>query len=102
MNDITLEDEQRRTIRRVVSDPGVLDELLASIERDADFPCLRFVDPYGDTVFNRVQLEQVLTELQLLGRRATCSTERSALGEIAELARHAVDQPHLYMRLHGD
>ena len=34
-----------------------------------DFPCLRFVDPAGDTVFNQAQIKQLVWELERLSAK---------------------------------
>ena len=33
---------------------------------DIRFSALRFIDPYGDTIFNRVQMPSVLADLEIL------------------------------------
>ena len=34
----------------------------STIPGDCDFKLLRYIDPYGDTVFNRIQMEDFLTD----------------------------------------
>ena len=99
---VTLEDERCRVVQEMVSDPRVLDSLLAQVEGVTEFPCLRFIDPYGDTIFNRIQAQQLLIELDALRLRVTQLSQQSALREISEFARRCSDQPHLYIRFQGD
>ena len=49
-----------------LDDPGFLSELLPSGEGLPTTICLRFLDPYGDTVFKQLQLDQLLRELESL------------------------------------
>ena len=62
---------------------GRLDELLDPCNRvakllpdwrDESSICLRFVDLYGDTVFNRLQLPVLIAELQTAVARAAGTT----------------------------
>jgi hypothetical protein len=63
---VTLNDEKGMPIREMVANPSVLDPLLASVEQDDSFRCLRYIDPYGDTVFNRLQMDHLLDELHMV------------------------------------
>lgn len=69
---------------------------------DPRFSCLRFVDPYGDTVFNRLQAAALLQDLRLV--RQTCDTEEQdgAIRQIEELVERCKTEPHLYVKLIGD
>ena len=52
--DVRLEDEDGNEEKSVL-DPGFdLEKLLPSIEDETSY-CLRFIDPYGDTVFNNLE-----------------------------------------------
>jgi hypothetical protein len=69
---------------------------------DTRFACLRFVDPYGNTVFNRLQAECALSELNLL-RTAFEDPERiREIDQLISLAQTAAGQPHLYLKFIGD
>ena len=39
-------------------------DLIASVPQTS--PCLRFIDPWGDTAFNQLQIETLIPELQTL------------------------------------
>jgi len=102
LNHVTLEDESGKVVRELVADPGVLDGLLAPLEQDRESKCLRFIDPYGDTVFNRMQMDCFLDEWNVLLARARTSAQKSVIMEVARLAEHGRDEPHLYLKFHGD
>lgn len=75
-------------------------ELLA--QATAGTCCLRFLDPYGDTIFNQQQLPILLSELD-----AYCAAlpdgELAAIGaELALFLRRAVGQLHTCVRFVGD
>jgi hypothetical protein len=69
---------------------------------DTRFICLRFIDPYGDTIFNRMQMPTVIGELRDL-KVASDNQERDAIiDRLVELACLCQEEPHLYLRFIGD
>jgi hypothetical protein len=67
---------------------------------DQSFPLLQFVDPYGNAVFNHLQMPQLLEELQLLRSRCPDQELQSLLEKIRDLAEQCTH--HLYLRFVGD
>lgn len=100
---IALVDEEGRILKQVGQqfDTHYLDSLLPSAE-DSRSQCLRFVDPYGDTVFNRLQMDQFLREWEELETRAASSDGKELLRSVRELAERCREGPHLYLRFYGD
>ena len=64
--------------------------------------CLRFIDPYGDTIFNQLQLPVLIDEVQAFMEAAPDPEARSALHSLIEFLDRARDQPHIYVRFFGD
>jgi hypothetical protein len=60
--DAHMQDESGRVLDSVLDPQGLLQNLISQIEND-DSSCLRFIDPYGDTIFNVVQMEPLIAEL---------------------------------------
>ena|ERR1700722_18739179 len=69
---------------------------------DARFSCLRFVDPYGDTVFNRPQMPFVLADLGLLKSELQKDQITDCLEPIEAMAKECEKGVHLYLRFVGD
>lgn len=85
-----------------IGDPrNLLWELLPRMD-DRTFACLRFVDPYGNTVFNRAQAEEVEMELERLAEDLSPGESLDLLIAVAELARKVQSEPHLYLWFIGD
>ena len=61
--------------------------------------CLRFVDPYGNTVFNQLQIPDLIRELQQLSRGAGAS---ETLDRMIELAQKSNGEVHTYLKFIGD
>ncbi len=67
-----------------------------------DTCCLRFIDPYGHTIFNRLQIPQLIIELEDLHKFIKSVEQREILSSIEELARRCIQEPHLYIKIYGD
>ncbi|MDX6549826.1 MAG: hypothetical protein QOJ31_510 [Gaiellales bacterium] len=59
---------------------------------------LKWVDPWGDTVFNRAQCGQLLNELEIVAD----AFDQMQLAELRELATRAVRDVHTYLVFVGD
>ena len=64
--------------------------------------CLRFVEPWGDAVFNQTQLPFLLAELRSEVRLATDEKFREHLQQVVTLVESAQDQTHVYVKFIGD
>lgn len=98
---IILETENGEAIEQV-GDPTNLLHLLLPTPDDASFTCLRFIDLYGDTVFNRLQMGTFLAEWKRIVNLARTSEEKELLNRIENLARRCQNEPHLYLKFYGD
>jgi hypothetical protein len=63
--------------------------------------CLRFIDPYGDTVFNRQQAPVLIQELESLLADRSDALERAHLSVVLDLARKVAEDVHLYLKFVG-
>jgi hypothetical protein len=89
-----------RRISSVVDADGGLNRCLPV--GDQSFPLFQYIDPYGNVVFNPLQMPQLLGELELLLNRATDQESRLLLARVRELAIQCRDSNHLYLRFVGD
>lgn len=69
---------------------------------DQSFPLLQYIDPYGNTVFNGVQMPEVQRELEILVGKASTDEQKDILCRIRELAAECQKQPHMFLRFSGD
>lgn len=98
---VILEDEQGVRMAGVEDPENLLHRLLPSAD-DLRSRCLRYVDWYGDTVFNRRQVIDILNELKLLMSDASTHEERVLLQQLFDLALRCKDGVHLYLKFYGD
>jgi hypothetical protein len=61
-----------------------------------------FIDPYGNTVLNKLQLPPFIRDLELLLTTANDAGERSLLNEIRQLAARGAHEDGLYLKFVGD
>lgn len=66
------------------------------------FQLLRHIDRYGDTVFNRLQIEPFLKEWDQIRAKASSPGEREILARVEKLARLCEEGTHLYLKFVGD
>ena len=71
-------------------------------QRYDDLVLLRYVDVYGDTVFNFLQAADVLRDVIGLRARANDAQVSSLLDRVEALVRSALRNRHLYIRFSGD
>lgn len=99
--DVHLETEDGKRLDSILDPKGIIARLIPI--DDERFPVLRYVDLYGNTVFNRAQSTEVLRELELLEKHLNPTTETSnCISQLKELARKCEAEPHLYLKFVGD
>ena len=81
-------------------DPGIVSELLALA--DPSGRCLAFIDPYGDTTFNQLQLPVLLQEITLVRDRLPDGELRTRADDLLSFLRLALNQMHTYIKFIGD
>ena len=69
---------------------------------DDSFAHLKYLDEYGDTVFNKFQMEAVIPELNRLMAHAQTSEKRSVIEDVVEMAEKVREGTHLYLVFRGD
>jgi hypothetical protein len=98
---VILEDENGAALERVEDPKDALRKALSE-SGNGNYPFLRTIDPYGDTVFNRPQMEPSLHEWRSLMRTRKSDKEQKVLQEVERLANRCQDETHLYLRFQGD
>jgi hypothetical protein len=69
---------------------------------EQDQACLRFIDPYGDTTFDQLQLPILLAELESLGADRELDEELVVIRALLTFLEQARDQTHTYVKFIGD
>jgi hypothetical protein len=74
----------------------------ALVAPDATGHCLPFIDPYGDTLFNQLQIPDLIGEL--MEHRAKTRNEplTRTLDSLISYLQNAEERVHVYVRFIGD
>ncbi len=64
--------------------------------------CLRFIDEYGNTVFNQLQIPTLVNELESFLKIHSNSESSEQISRVLNLARQSQGQPHTYLKFYGD
>jgi hypothetical protein len=99
--EIALEDELGQKIASIEDPTNILHRVLPTPE-DTTFRCLNRIDWYGDTVFNRLQMTDLIPELSRILGKLTVREERALIDQIAGFAQQVQSGPHLYLKFYGD
>jgi hypothetical protein len=100
--DMRWEDENGEERAVVLSPPHSQFASLIPKSTVPDYPCLRYIDPYGDTTFNQLQMPQLLADLQRMLPSCTTSETRQHVEAMIDLVRKATGEVHTYIRFYGD
>ncbi len=98
---ITLENERGERAETLFDKTNCLAKLLP-VEQDGEFPLSSGIDLYGNTVFNRLQMKDLLKELDLISANTADPDSKRFLTRIRDLAVRCRDEPHLYVKFYGD
>ena len=93
-----LRDERGETLDSVL---GLCLRPLIPAMDDGSSPCLRFIDPYGDTMFNVWQAKALLRELASR-RSGADGVDQESIDRLAALVARCAEGIHLYLWFVGD
>lgn len=99
--DIYLQDEDGEELDHVGDPANILHKLLP-YDDNGPTKCLQFIDWYGDTIFNRIQMPHLIEEFTVLLKRVAGTEEKTLLARIIEMAQRCRDDVHLYLKFYGD
>jgi hypothetical protein len=99
--DVRVETESGEVQDEVLDDENLTEKLLPDHE-DGTSPCLRFVDPYGDTVFNQIQIPLVVAELEKRLRGLAKAEVKTHCEAVLKVLRATVGEEHTYVRFSGE
>jgi hypothetical protein len=98
---ITLETEDGEIVEEIGDPTNLLHRLLPSHD-DSSYQCVRFIDWYGDTVFNRLQMGTFLDEWEQIDSMAQTAEEKELVARVESLAQRCLNEHHLYLKFYGD
>lgn len=100
--EVVLQDENCCSISNSVYDTDGVIELSLPDLADGNYACLRFIDPYGDTIFNPLQAAVMIEEWDRLKHSFTERNAEALWADARELIVRCSEEPHTYLRFVGD
>ncbi len=76
--------------------------VLRLVHADTSTDLIRCIDPYGDTVFNCLQMPKFLVEWSLVEAYATTPEEKTLVHGVRRLAERCAKGHHEYLKFVGD
>jgi hypothetical protein len=98
---IQLEDQHGKVLDQIPDLESLLARLFPSWD-DASFHCLRYIDPWGETVFNHLQMDEVISELHRIRALTAVEVERAFIDAIEGLATRCKEGELCYLKFLGD
>lgn len=96
--DISWEDENGRQIQFVVDKKDELSRLLSQ-EITPKSSLINYIDPYGDTIFNQIQIPTLIKELEDFVKENNKDVELAAA---LNLVKASKGKTHTYIKFIGD
>jgi len=90
---VILEDEKKNPVASLSEE-----FIVKSIDRLNEFEVLRYLDLYGDTTFNRLQMDDLLRDLNRLKN----IEDNPLINEIISLGEKCLMEVHTYLVFYGD
>jgi hypothetical protein len=103
--DVRLQTQRGDPVDYVGDRPGNLPYFLETFYDDIkerNYYFLQGIDPYGDTIFNSLQMLRFLEEWDWLTAKASTNEEREFLAKVRRMAERCRDEVHLYLKFIGD
>lgn len=99
--DAHLQDELGNVLESVLDPNGLMSALLKTAPSN-DLVCLPYIDPYGDTTFNRLQITALIAELRAAISRQCNEAIVAHARAVLRLAEKCLDEVHVYLKFVGD
>jgi ABC-type iron transport system FetAB ATPase subunit len=97
---IVLEGENGNEIESI-DDNDMLQSIIPDYTDKSSY-CLRFVDLYGDTIFNNLQAPELIKELEQMLSDSLAFETKELIENIIRLAHRCKNEVHLYLKFYGD
>ena len=100
--EVVLQDERGNNLSETLRDPGGAIALSLPDLADDAYSCVRFIDPYGDTIFSPLQATVMIEEWDRLRHSFSERNAEALWADIRKLIVRCSEEPHTYLRFVGD
>ncbi len=99
--DARIQSEVGEKIQELFDPYDLVAELLPDFSDNSSI-CLRFVDPYGDTIFNQGQIPVLIKELEVAIEKCKNPKAKEHGKKVLKLSKQADRKVHTYLKFIGD
>lgn len=94
---VILENEKKEPVK--VLNDEFYSSYLSDEEKQKSLLLLKYLNPYGDTVFNSLQCADLISDLEQLKEDNSLTMK---IESIIEMAKQCMGMPHTYIVFYGD
>ncbi len=94
--------ERGEVIEEVFDEESRLTPLIELVPEYESTHCIQYINPYGDTIFNIMQLSRFLEEWKMVEAQAVTEEEKQLASAVQRLAVLAEEENHMYIKFVGD
>lgn len=94
---VVLENEKEELVASLNKE--LLHESLFDEDKKKTFRLLRYLDPYGDSIFNKLQMSDLACDINLL---VSYGCDKMLCDDILKLLHQCKSSDHLYLKFYGD
>ena len=98
---IRLENRDGKAVEEIPDLESLLSRFFPSWD-DLTYHFLRYIDPWGETVFNHLQMDELIFELRRIRQKAETEEQRAFVDAIEGMAGRCKDGEGLYLKFMGD
>jgi hypothetical protein len=98
--DVRLENDTGEAIETLIDSGDCLEKIILECELERS-PTLRFIDPFGNALFNRLQIPYLIREVELAREQLSDGRAADFAEDLLALARRCRDEANSYLKFHG-
>lgn len=99
--DLHIEDEHGKSIYCISDDQQIFAHVINQTKM-SEYSLLKYIDPYGDTTFNNMQLNDLLYDLSSLHTTISDIATRKYVNKLISLLENYTNTNHVYFKFYGD
>jgi hypothetical protein len=99
--DLHVEDEHGEAIEIIPDDQNILSKIINTYNTSS-CTLLKYIDPYGDTVFNHKQLNDLINDFSQIMNNSNESITKVYLRKVNSILVRNVNKVHVYFKFYGD
>lgn len=99
--EIHVQDENGNILKTLLDTRGVVERTIGK-HKLPESCCWKFIDIYGDTTFNWMQIKTLIGELEKITQNTDQVGDNKFLGELISLSNESLSHPHQYLKFVGD